>query len=209
MNEVELEGDIQLPGVNTDENDTTTYNTLDEPVRETIMRDIKAVSRKFGHVLFPKESKVLLREWDLWGPLLVCVSLALMLQSDGGGGAGKSGPEFAELFIIYWVGAFVVTLNAKLLGRPISIFQSVSVLGYCVLPLTLSLVICKLVLLAQQTTLLFFIRVVVVLVAFIWSTLGSKAFLASGGDHKRRALEVYPIFLFYFFISWLIISHTS
>ncbi len=26
------------------------------------------------------------------------------------------GPQFAEVFVIYWVGAMVVTLNTKLLG---------------------------------------------------------------------------------------------
>ena len=26
------------------------------------------------------------------------------------------GPQFAEVFVIYWVGATVVTLNTKLLG---------------------------------------------------------------------------------------------
>ena len=26
------------------------------------------------------------------------------------------GPQFAEVFVIYWVGAVVVTLNTKLLG---------------------------------------------------------------------------------------------
>lgn len=29
---------------------------------------------------------------------------------------GDGGPQFAEVFVIYWVGAAVVTLNTKLLG---------------------------------------------------------------------------------------------
>lgn len=31
-------------------------------------------------------------------------------------GKGDGGPQFAEVFVIYWVGAAVVTLNTKLLG---------------------------------------------------------------------------------------------
>ena len=31
-------------------------------------------------------------------------------------GSGDGGPQFAEVFVIYWVGAAVVTLNTKLLG---------------------------------------------------------------------------------------------
>ena len=83
------------------------------------------------------------------------------------------GPQFAEVFVIYWVGAAVVTLNTKLLGGSISFFQSVCVLGYCVLPLTVALIICRLILIQQpQTTLLFAIRSILVLVAFAWSTFG-------------------------------------
>ena len=36
----------------------------------------------------------------------------------------------------------------------------------------------------------------------------STAFLAESQPPKRKALAMYPLFLFYFVISWLIISHT-
>jgi len=53
-----------------------------------------------------------------------------------------------------------------------SFFQSVCVLGYCVLPLTIALIVCQLILIAEQSTLFFIIRCVIVLVAFGWSTFG-------------------------------------
>lgn len=53
-----------------------------------------------------------------------------------------------------------------------SFFQSVCVLGYCVLPLDVALLICRLILLANQTTILFVIRFGVVMLAFAWSTFG-------------------------------------
>lgn len=31
-------------------------------------------------------------------------------------GENDGGPQFAEVFVIYWLGAIVVTLNIKLLG---------------------------------------------------------------------------------------------
>ena len=43
-------------------------------------------------------------------------------------------------------------------GGSISFFQSVCVLGYCLLPLALSLVLCQIVLLANQNTALFIVR---------------------------------------------------
>ncbi|XP_045204146.1 protein YIPF6-like [Mercenaria mercenaria] len=208
LNDVSLEGDITAPGLKTEDDE---FSTLDEPVKDTVMRDLRAVGVKFWHVLYPKTSTALLREWDLWGPLILCVFMAMMLQgsSDDLDKMSDGGPQFAEVFVIYWVGAVVVTLNTKLLGGNISFFQSVCVLGYCVCPLAIALIICRGILIAdEQTTMLFIIRFVTVVVGFGWSTFASTAFLAESQPPNRKALAMFPIFLFYFVISWLIISHT-
>lgn len=205
LNDVPLEGDIVDPGVKTEEDK---FSTLDEPVKDTIMRDLRAVGMKFWHVLYPKTSTALLQDWDLWGPLILCVFMAMILQGDLDN-TSEGSPQFAEVFVIFWVGSVVVTLNTKLLGGNISFFQSICVLGYCVCPLTIALIICRCILIVdQQTTLLFIIRFVVVVLGFGWSTFASTAFLAESQPPKRKALAMYPIFLFYFVISWLIISHT-
>ena len=47
------------------------------------------------------------------------------------------------MFVVVWLGALVVTLNTKLLGGHISFFQSVCVLGYCLLPLSIALIVCR------------------------------------------------------------------
>ena len=40
-----------------------------------------------------------------------------MLQgSETKPGSNDGGPQFAQVFVIYWVGAAIVTLNIKLLG---------------------------------------------------------------------------------------------
>ncbi|KAH3855265.1 protein YIPF6-like [Dreissena polymorpha] len=206
LNDISLEGEITVPGVPSNKDE---FSTLDEPVKDTIMRDLKAVGVKFWHVLYPKTSTALLREWDLWGPLILCVFMAMMLQGDTLDQMHDGGPQFAEVFVIYWVGAVVVTLNTKLLGGNISFFQSVCVLGYCVCPLSIALIICRCILIAKvQTTVLFIIRFVAVVVGFGWSTFASTAFLAESQPPNRKVLAMYPIFLFYFVISWLIISHT-
>ena len=51
-------------------------STLDEPVSVTIMRDLKAVGYKFGHVFFPKKSTVLLRDWVCYLSLFVIKIIA-------------------------------------------------------------------------------------------------------------------------------------
>lgn len=187
------------------------FNTLDEPIKVTILRDVRAVGKKFFHVLYPKEKHSLLKEWDLWGPLVLCTFMAMILQgsSDSDYNLNDGGPEFTEVFVIVWIGSMIVTLNSKLLGGNISFFQSVCVLGYCLLPTTIALILCRIILMAEQTTFLFILRFIITIIGFIWATYASMVFLGDSQPVGRMALAAYPIFLFYLVISWLIISHTA
>ncbi|KAJ8969396.1 hypothetical protein NQ314_001795 [Rhamnusium bicolor] len=90
-----------------------------------------------------------------------------------------------------------------------SFFQSVCVLGYCLLPTTISLVVCRIILLTGRSNLLFFIRFTVSMIGFAWATYASMIFLGESQKSGRKLLAVYPIGLFYFIISWLVISHTD
>ncbi|XP_077421660.1 protein YIPF6 [Vanacampus margaritifer] len=207
-----VEGDISVPVDSSSSlaggaGDDDEVSTLDEPVKETILRDLRAVAKKFVHVLYPKQSSELLRDWDLWGPLLLCVTLALLLQGGAAARSGEqAGPQFAEVFVIVWLGSIVITLNSKLLGGTISFFQSLCVLGYCILPLTMAMVVCRLVLLGSAGAVGFAIRLAVVTAAFGWSAFASAAFLAGSQPPDRKGLVVYPVFLFYFVIGWMILT---
>ncbi|XP_006632827.1 protein YIPF6 [Lepisosteus oculatus] len=202
--DIPVEGEITVPVGSPIQDDE--YSTLDEPVKETIMRDLKAVGKKFVHVLYPKKSSALLRDWDLWGPLLLCVTLALMLQGGSADSKDDGGPQFAEVFVIIWFGSVIITLNSKLLGGTISFFQSLCVLGYCIMPLTVAMIVCRLVLLGNSGNIGFIVRFIVVFASFGWSTFASTAFLADSQPPNRKALVVYPVFLFYFVISWMILT---
>ncbi|KAG5192923.1 terbinafine resistance locus protein [Tribonema minus] len=180
------------------------YNTLDEPVSETIMRDLRQVGSKLKIVLMPKgdQEGVLkkLKEWDLWGPLLVCLVLSIMLSSTAP--ANQGALVFASVFVVVWCGAAMVTVNAQLLGGGISFFQSVCVLGYCVFPLVLASAAC---LIAKALTGLFFIRALLVVVGFMWSTRASVVFIKQIISPERKVLAVYPVFFFYAFLSWMVL----
>lgn len=185
------------------------FNTLDEPIKTTIMRDLKAVGMKFKHVLYLKEKNTLLKEWDLWGPLILCTFMAMVLQASPDSiQVGDGGPEFAEVFVIIWIGSVIITLNSKLLGGTISFFQSVCVLGYCLLPIVIALILCRFILIFEQTNFLFFIRFAISIGSFLWATYASVVFLGDSQPQGKKALAVYPIFLFYFIMSWLVLSHT-
>jgi len=176
-------------------------NTLDEPVHTTIVRDLKRIGYKLFHVMIPRGKSVnALRDWDLWGPLFLCLILAIILSQTA---PGNQPPlVFALVFVIVWCGAAVVTVNAQLLGGKLSFFQSVCILGYCIFPLTLAAIVCYAVGRVWDSVLF---RGLVTLGAFIWSTGASVGFLSAVTPPHRRALAVYPVFLFYLVIGWMVL----
>ncbi|KAM3959578.1 protein YIPF6-like [Aphomia sociella] len=207
-----VEGEMNIPGSQgSPSGNTMEFNTLDEPIKETFMRDLRAVGNKFYHVLIPREKTSLLKEWDLWGPLLLCTLMATFLQgsTERADNSNDGGPEFAEVFVLVWIGAAVVTINSKLLGGNISFFQSVCVLGYCLFPVALALVVCRLILFSTQTTFLFFLRLILSMAGFVWATFAATKFLGDSQPAGKKALAVYPICLFYFILSWLVVSHSN
>ncbi|KAL7748378.1 hypothetical protein RI367_006340 [Sorochytrium milnesiophthora] len=171
-------------------------DTLDEPVSATIMRDLRAIWQKLKRVCFPKGSQNILKDWDLWGPLLLCLTLSITLSFRAP--ADQTAEVFTSIFVIVWCGAAVVTINSKLLGGKMSLFQSLCVLGYCTFPL------CVAALVAVFVHILF-IRAIVVLAAFLWSTMASVGFLSDVQLHQRRLLAIYPVCLFYFVIGWMVL----
>ena len=124
-------------------------------------------------VLLPREDQegILkqLKEWDLWGPLMVCLTLSIMLSITAP--EDQKALVFAGVFVIVWIGAAVVTLNAQLLGGTISFFQSVCILGYCVFPLNVACFVCLF--FKALFTYTLFIKLIVVGVGFVWSTRGT------------------------------------
>ncbi|CAI5734873.1 unnamed protein product [Hyaloperonospora brassicae] len=191
-----VSGSISLPSTET--------NTLDEPVSATILRDLRLVGSKLRVVLMPsntsEETLKALRDWDLWGPLLLCLTLSIMLSVTAP--AAQSAMVFTGVFVVIWLGASIVTVNAQLLGSSISFFQSVCVLGYCVFPLNIATLVCMLTRIAVSHIAL---RALVVGVGFLWSTRASVVFMSKLVPPKRKALTVYPVLLFYLFISWMVL----
>jgi hypothetical protein len=90
-----------------------------------------------------------------------------------------------------------------------SFFQSVCVLGYCLTPLAVSLIVCRAILVVTQTNFTFFLRLLTSTGGFLWATYASIIFMGDSQPPNRKALAVYPIFLFYFIISWLVVSHSN
>mmetsp|Transcript_39667 Transcript_39667/g.78951 ORF Transcript_39667/g.78951 Transcript_39667/m.78951 type:complete len:196 (-) Transcript_39667:227-814(-) len=183
-----------------------TIATLDEPVLETIKRDLDQVASKLKVVLLPlgtdSRDTVIqrLRDWDLWGPLLVCLLLSSILSFTAPGDTASM--VFAAVFVIVWFGAAAVTVNAQLLGGTISFLQSVCILGYCVFPLTLSALACFIMSFIYKNII---IKSIFVGIGFIWSTRASVVFMEQVIKEERRLLAVFPVFFFYTFIGWMVL----
>lgn len=55
-----------------------------------------------------------LRDWDLWGPLVFCLMLSLLLSFNAR--ADQKSAVFSGVFAMVWLGEAVVTAQIKLLG---------------------------------------------------------------------------------------------
>ncbi|PAA55603.1 hypothetical protein BOX15_Mlig029922g4 [Macrostomum lignano] len=186
-------------------------STIDEPVRATILRDVKAIGNKFLLVFVPRSSRALIKDWDLWGPLILCTILALLLQGHSSSSSSSSashdgGPQFAQVFIIYWAGAAAVTLNAQLLSqsnsssgtkpapsqRPPGFLQSVCVLGYCVLPLLLALIFSQLAVLVIPSgafLVSFILRCLFTAASLVWSVYSASVAFLPVAESATAAAE--------------------
>ena len=176
-----------------------TMMTLDEPVSVTIKRDLTAIYNKLYHVMLPRatgeETIKQLRDWDLWGPLFICLGLAIVLSLQAN--SNQVSTMFTFVFVLITLGSVVVTINGQLLGAKISFFQSACILGYCVTPLFLTSLICFLFNYAP-------IRFILVLIGYLWSNKASVLFMSQMISPQRKVLAVYPVFLFYVSIALLI-----
>jgi len=186
---------------------------LDEPVTTTILRDLKRVGSKLVVVVDPRrllkfcptedEVKVNndiirreLRNWDLWGPLLICTVLG-MTQCWSAPDDQKS-LVFSSVFFVVWGGGAVLTVNAQLLGTPLSFFQSICLIGYSIFPLALAAI------LSQASGSLAF-RMPVAIVADLWALRASALFLSSIAKTDRKELVIFPVVLFYFVLTWMVL----
>jgi protein YIPF6 len=142
---------------------------------------------KVKDVLWPAksfhENDAVTKDWDLWGPLVFCLVLSLLLSLSAS--ENQSQIVFTGIFTMVWLGEAICTLNLKLLGGTVyvfpfpipilssdslvnwgrSFFQSVCVLGYCLFPLTIA----ALINLFVHTV---FVRLPVIAVTYVWSALG-------------------------------------
>uniref|UniRef100_A0ACD5WKH2 Uncharacterized protein n=1 Tax=Avena sativa TaxID=4498 RepID=A0ACD5WKH2_AVESA len=175
-------------------------NTLTEPVWDTVKRDLARIVSNLKLVVFPNPNRddpgKALRDWDLWGPFFFIVFLGLTLSWSA---SVKKSEVFAVAFAVLAAGAIILTLNVLLLGGHIIFFQSLSLLGYCLFPLDVGALICML----KDNVIL---KIIVVTVTLAWSSWAAYPFMSAAVNPRRKALAIYPVFLMYISVGFLIIA---
>lgn len=130
-----------------------------------------------------------LRDWDMWGPLIFCLLLSLLLSFSAKD--DQKDVVFSGVFAMVWIGEAVVTLQIKLLGGNISFMQSVCIIGYTLFPLVIASTL-------SATGLGTIPRIPIYLVLIAWSLAAGVSILGGSGVVKNRVgIAVYPLFVFY------------
>ena len=192
---------VQIPQSIKSDNINDINSTLDESVYSTIKRDLSMIYKKLKYVINPFISKEIkyyqIRQWDLWGPLLLNLILAgtLALNTE------EKGEITSLIFTIFWLGGVAIYLNNYFLEVKTSIFQIFCLLGYCLFPLNIAAIIVTIIYWSD------IFRFIVVSFTCFWSIYSSSDYLkAITTQQNKRYLVLYPCILFYLYISWFIFA---
>ena len=177
---------------------TSKTNTLNESIPSTILRDLKSIYYKLKYVINPFSSntdkKRHINEWDLWGPLIFITFLSCTLAIK----AQEKSKIIVIIFVIFWLGSFLIFLNGNLLDSNIKFFQVICLLGYCLFPLNISAFI------LAVSNFYEIIRFFIVIFTCIWSLYSIEGYFKMVSLPEQKNLVFYPAILMFAFISWFI-----
>ena len=124
----------KLPDLNSKitNNEVIVHNTLNESILTSLLRDLLKIIYKIKFVLNPfSKSDILNKEildWDLWGPLIFTILLSFFQTSI------HKENQFMLIFFIFWIGAFIIYLNGRMIGCKLSYYCYSCLLGYSLVP---------------------------------------------------------------------------
>ena len=164
---------INQDGSNNYNQEIYVHNSLNEPIMTSLMRDLTRIYSKLKVVALPVSSEAKhkeLKQWDLWGPFIICLFLGIILCFTS---RKNSGLVFSMIFIIMWIGAMVITMNSSLLGGKLTLMQCICLLGYCTFPCVVASIFNRIILKFMPAI----GKVCIVFISFVWSTKGKFYYL--------------------------------
>ena len=141
-----------------------------------------------------------LYNWDLWGPLIFCFLYSIALST--GNNKNNESSIFVLVFVIFWIGGFVLTFNGKFLGAQIGICQMISLLGYGMFPITVGGVIIGF---CGITNI--FVKLIIVLITLVWSCFASIGFIGSLVEPDKKFIAVFPVIIFLLSLSMFSLNY--
>ncbi|KAK8821941.1 hypothetical protein WA538_000039 [Blastocystis sp. DL] len=185
-------------------------STLDESVTDTLMRDAKVIYGKlrivsFGNVANPEIQKHI-EDWDIWGPLLIGIVNALLITIEHESMCStqrecmSNSALFSLVIITQWVGGFVVTMNSKLLGLNVSLFQMLSSLGYSLFPTVLyNVFLLFRDMVFDRSLVSSLVTLTVAAAVLAWCLHAFGVFMSKTMDKRRQLLVMLPAGLYFCF----------
>ena len=189
--------------ISADESTEIIKSTLDEPIMDTLKRDLYTIGNKIKYVAVPKMTERKLEElynWDLWGPLLFCFLYSIALST--GKNDNSESSIFVLIFVIFWIGGFVITFNGRFLGAQIGLCQMISLLGYAMFPITIGGIIIGFCRIRN-----IFIKLVIVIVGLVWACLASIGFIGGLVEPDKKFLTIFPTIIFLFSLSMFALNY--
>lgn len=174
-------------------------SVLKETVIESLKQDFEEIKSKIFLVISPKsQSENALQNWDLFGPLIMCVLLSVLLAATAP--AGQMTLLFTGAYLIVSIGGSIVTANLILVGANVAFFQAMCAVGYCLFPIIIG---------AAVTTVLPWriVRLLTIPTCFFWAIISISRFLYGRIDAEKKWLGLYPCVLLYLVLSWIILIH--
>jgi len=195
---------INIPEIELTTGQSTNFkkeDTLNESILKTISRDLYLIYTKLKFVIIPfgsiEQKSFHIKQWDLWGPLLLNTMLACTLAMK----SEDKSQIVILIFAIFWIGSFILFLNANFLGVKSSIYQMICLVGYCLFPLNVSALIVAI------FNIHILIKFCIVGITCFWSIFASCDFIKTITEQGQKYLVLYPFILFYLYLSWFILSN--
>ena len=172
-------------------NEVIVHHTLNESILTSLLRDLLKIILKIKFVLNPFSKNDILNkeilDWDLWGPLIFTILLSFFQTSI------HKQNQFMLIFFIFWIGAFVIYLNGRMIGCKLSYYYFSCLLGYSLVPFiifSIPMVFFKVHL---------FFKLIFSLISVIWCSYVSFGFIKGKVDNNKIFLMMYPIGMFFIF----------
>lgn len=165
-------------------------NSIDESSANIVDKDPKEDPEKLAQII---------QDYELWGPFLFTI-LFCSLGSLIGGSSQES--SFIVCVAIIFAGNIVLYLNSRLLQAKVSFLQLASVLGYSLFPFTVGALLC---LLLRHVLHFMFVWAIILLI-LVFASIVTRKLLTRVVAQSKVSLVWYPILLYHFTLSFLIIS---